>query len=358
MLHGAIDLHSNSSVVGIVNQAGDRIYKRKLPNDLETIKKDLAQFGPALRDIAVESTFNWYWLVDGLKEAGYCTHLVNTTACQQYSGLKHVDDETDAFWVADQMRLGILREGYIYPREQRAVRDLLRKRGQLVQLRTRIILSIENLTSRNRGVHINSNQVKKMTPKMVEETYDNPDLALAITSSLQVLSALEEQIAVIEKHVKNKVKLSEPYQMLQTVSGIGETLAMTIMLEAGDMKRFPSVGDFSSYCRCVDSRWTSNDKKKGSGNTKNGNKYLGWAFVEAANFAIRYQPVIGRYYQRKAARTKPVVARKAVAHKLARASYYVMRDRVPFDVTKCFGPTADVDGTVNQRRRWVNNPPA
>ena len=104
------------------------------------------------------------------------------------------------------------------------------------------------------------------------------------------------------------------------------------MLETGEISRFPSVGNFASYCRCVDSRKISNSKKKGKGNTKNGNKYLAWAFVEAANFAIRYNSRIKSFYQRKKAKTNGVVAIKAVAHKLCRACYYIMRDQVPFNM--------------------------
>jgi transposase len=112
--------------------------------------------------------------------------------------------------------------------------------------------------------------------------------------------------------------------------------ALTIMLETGDIKRFSTVGDYASYCRCVGSQKLSNGKKKGSGNTKNGNKYLAWAFVEAANFAIRYSPRIKSFYQRKKAKSHGVVALKAVAHKLCRACYYIMKDQVPFDVAKAF----------------------
>jgi transposase len=124
---------------------------------------------------------------------------------------------------------------------------------------------------------------------------------------------------------------------LKTAPGIGEILALTIMLETGHIQRFSTVGNFASYCRCVGSQKISNSKKKGKGNTKNGNKYLAWAFVEAANFAIRFNAKIKSFYQRKKAKTKGVVAIKAVAHKLCRASYYIMRDRVAFNITKAFG---------------------
>lgn len=118
--------------------------------------------------------------------------------------------------------------------------------------------------------------------------------------------------------------------------GIGQVLSLTLALETGDVKRFLKVGDFSSYCRCVGSEHRSNGKKKGRGNVKNGNRYLAWAFVEAANFAVRYDPTVKRFYQRKCAKTQPVAAIKAVAHKLARACYHMMREQMPFDVQRAF----------------------
>lgn len=338
MYYGAIDLHSNTSVLGVIDSEGQRLHMRKLPNDLEMIKTTLAPFAANLQGIVVESTYNWYWLVDGLQEIGYKVHLANPTATAPYSGLKHSDDPTDAWWLAELLRLKLLKEGYVYPRSERAIRDLLRKRAHFVRQRTQNILSVQNLTCRNTGAVLRSNEVRKLTPEGVERSYNQEEYrAFAITSSLRIIDALDTEIATIEKQVKNKIKLSQPFQLLQTVPGIGEILAMEIMLETGTISRFPSVGDFSSYCRCVNSVRISNGKKKGNGNRRNGNKYLSWAFVEAANFAIRFDPMINRFYQRKQAKSKSVVARMAVAHKLARACYYMLRDQVPFDVTKCFG---------------------
>ena len=113
-------------------------------------------------------------------------------------------------------------------------------------------------------------------------------------------------------------------------------MALTIILEAGHIERFPSVGNYSSYCRCVKSERFSNGKKKGIGNRKNGNKYLGWAYVELANFAIRHCHHANRFYQRKKAKTNRIVAIKALSNKLARASYYMMRDSVAYDPKKLF----------------------
>jgi len=157
-----------------------------------------------------------------------------------------------------------------------------------------------------------------------------------VKANLSVMRSLEAEIATLERVVKERVKLRPAFRYLLSVSGIGPILALTIMLETGDIRRFSTVGNFASYCRCVGSEKISNGKRKGSGNTKNGNRHLAWAFVEAANFAVRYEPQIRSFYQRKKAKTHRVVAIKAVAHKLARACYHVMRDEVPFDVTKAF----------------------
>jgi len=266
-----IDLHSDNNVLGVIDAAGNRLSIKRNANDLEAVKKALIPFAANLEGIVIESTYNWYWLVDGLQEAGYKVHLSNPAATEQYSGLKHGDDETDTWWLAELLRLKLLKEGYVYPRAERAVRDLLRKRGQLVRMRTQNILSIQNLTCRNTGGQLNARQVKQLKPVEIKELYkEETERGLAVICSINVIKALEKQVETIEKRVKSKIKLSQPFQLLKTISGIGEILSMVIMLEAGDMSRFPSVGNFSSYCRCVKSIRLSNNKKKGAGNHKNG----------------------------------------------------------------------------------------
>lgn len=330
-------MHSNNSVTALVDGEGCEAYCERLPNDLGVIVRELGRFREAVVGIVVESTFNWYWLVDGLMEAGYRMHLANTTAIQQYSGLKHGDDQSDALWLAEMLRLGVLREGYIYPKAERGLRDLLRQRGRLVQQRTGQILSIQNQVHRSTGKRLSGNAIKALEQEQVGGLVSDPNLVLSIVANLGVLGCLSEHIRSLERAVLKQAKPRPEFRWLQTVPGIGEVLGLVVLLETGDVRRFAAAGNFSSYCRCVASQRLSNGKRKGKGNVKNGNRYLAWAFVEAAHFAIRYYPVIQRFYQRKEARTNAVVALKTVAHKLARASYYVLRDQVPFEMTKSFG---------------------
>lgn len=332
-----IDLHSNNNYLAIIDENDNRIHKRKLPNQPDVILSELEPYRDRISGIVVESTFNWYWLVDLLMDEGYCLHLANPAAIQKYKGLKYSDDNHDAFWLAHMLRLKILPEGYIYPKDDRPIRDLLRKRGHLVQLRTALINSLQGIISRNCGCSLGANKIKA-----VKEDHISPlligqeDLELSGAVSKDCIDFLTSKIREIESAVKNKVKLRESFLGLQTIPGIGLTLALTIMLETGEISRFSKVGQFSSYCRKVPSKWTSNNKKKGKGNIKNGNKYLAWAFSEAAEFTRRYNDSAKAFFNRKMAQSNRMVAHAALAHKLARASYYIMRDGVEFNNNKLF----------------------
>jgi transposase len=141
-LYAGFDLHSNNSYLGIIDENGRRVFKKKLRNEPELIVTVINPFKSDIEGIVVESTFNWYWMVDLLSDEGYQVHLANPAKIQQYSGLKYSDDKHDAFWLAEMLRLGILPEGYIYPKKERPIRDLLRKRSHLVRLRTSLIASV------------------------------------------------------------------------------------------------------------------------------------------------------------------------------------------------------------------------
>ena len=336
-LYGGFDLHARSNHLGILDERDKRVFKKKLPNDPEVILRTLGPFKEHLAGIVVESTFNWYWMVDLLMEEGFRVHLANPSGIKKYEGLKHSDDQHDAFWLAHLLRLGILPEGYIYPKEQRPIRDLLRKRGHLVRLRTSLILSLENIISRNCGFKLSANKIKMVTEDQVAPILaGQEDLQLSGAVSKEAIDFFTRKIRQIEGVVLKKIQLQEAFRYLETVPGVGKILALTIMLETGPVDRFPEVGNYVSYCRKVPTEWKSNGKTKGRGNKKNGNKYLAWAYSEAAEFARRHDQVARAYYNRKEARTNFMVAHSALAHKLARAAYYVMRDQVVFDHQKCF----------------------
>ena len=334
--YSGIDLHSNNSVVVVIDEADRVLYQRRLPNELSGIAAALEPYRLELAGVVVESTYNWYWLVDALKAAGYRVYLANPAAMKQYEGIKHRGDESDAQYLAHLLRLGILPTGYICPPAERAVRDLARKRLQLVRTRNAQVVSVESNLARQTGGRLSSNAVKRMTVADAHTLGLPEEVTAALAANVAVIQALNIEIAKLEARLRARVRLRREYRVLITVPGIGEVLATLIMLETGAIERFAAVGNFASYARCVDSVHRSNHKKKGAGNVKNGNKYLAWAFIEAANFARRYCPQAKRFYERKQAATNNIVATKALAHKLARACYHMLKGGQPFDVKRCF----------------------
>lgn len=332
-----LDLHSKNTVIGIIDHQGQRVYKKRVANYISLILSELEPFRSETVGVVVESTFNWYWLVDGLLEAGYQVHLAHPAANQQYQGLKHTNDFHDAFHLAQLLRLGILAEGYIYPKKERAIRDLLRKRLMLVRQRTSNILSFKSLYNRHTGKQLSLTQLNHLNENHLQDIFQDQYVLLSAQANLSTIEFLTHHIRQIEKVVLHFMKPTPEFKQLLTIPGVGHILALTIALETGDIRRFPTVGNYVSYCRCVSSQRISNEKKKGQNNRKNGNKYLAWAFIEAANFALRYSSAAKRFYQRKLASTNKIVALKALAHKLARASFFILRDRVSFDEKKLFG---------------------
>ena len=334
-LYCAIDLHSTNNVPVVIDDDDSILFQKRLPNDLSIVISALKPFKQELHAVAVESTFNWYWLVDGLADNDFNTLLVNPSAVKQYEGIKHTNDESDAFHLAHLMRLGILPTGYIYPKTERAVRDLLRKRLQLVRHRVTHMLSAQNQIWRSTGLNVSSKPFKQADFSLLNLVNDN-HIRMAVKSNLTIIQALNQLIDELECTVLQQIKLKPEFLSLLTIDGIGKILGMTIMLETGDIRRFASVGNFSSYARCVDSSRTSNGKKKGSNNRKNGNKYLSWAFVEAAHCIIRHNKTAHKFYQRKRSQKNGALATKALAHKLARAAYHVMRNQAPFQLERLF----------------------
>lgn len=336
-LYAAFDLHSSNSYVAVIDEEGKPLLSKKLANEPALILRALSLHRKKIAGIAVESTYNWYWLVDMLMAEGYKVHLANPAAIQKYKGLKHADDRHDAGWLAEMLRLGILPEGYIYPKEERPVRDLLRKRGHLVRLRTSLIISLQHIITRNCGIMVPVNDVKRLREDRISPLLDgNEDILMAGSISKETIDYLTRKIQSIEKTIEGKIELSSPYQHLLGIPGVGKILALTIMLETGPISRFQKVGNYVSYCRKVSSTWTSNGKAKGKGNEKNGNRYLAWAYSEASELARRFDERVRAYYQRKAQKTNRMVAHQALAHKLARSAYFIMRDKVPFMAEKLF----------------------
>lgn len=336
-LYCGIDLHSNNSVVSLIDESDRLVSEQRLDNKLELVERHLQPYQDDISGIVVESTYNWYWLVDGLIEKGYPVHLANTLAIQQYNGLKYTTDATDARFLAHLLRLNILPTGYIYPKAPRQVRDLLRRRLLLVKQRTAQLLSLQSMIGRHTGLRLSSHQVKQLKHDELAHYFGSEATLFAARQTHALIQQLNTQIEAIEAFVLARCQDSEQYALITSTPGIGKILGMTILLETGPIERFARVGNYSSYARCVPTDRISNGKSKGQGNAKNGNRYLAMAFIEAAHYAAIWEPTIKRYYQRKCKKKAVMVAKKTVANKLTRACYHMLKQGAKFDLTRAFG---------------------
>lgn len=335
-LYCGADLHGNNVFLTLCDGQGQRVLERRVKASLESVTSALAPYSKRLARIAVESTYNWYWFVDGLRAQGRDVRLANPAKMDQYAGLKAANDASDAGWIAEQMRLGILPECYVYPREVRPIRDALRRRMLIVRQRTQSLLSLESLFARHGWPCPPVTELKTGTAALLAELPLDAFTRLQIDSLVELVRKQDALARWIEEQILKAIKPKAEFARIQQVPGLGPVLGMVVTLEAGDFTRFASAGDFASYCRAVKSERRSNDKKKGENNRKNGNRYLGWAFAEAAVYAIRYYPKIAAWYERKKRRRNVPVAMKALACKLAKAAWHVMRGQ-DFDEAMLFG---------------------
>jgi transposase len=324
-------------MVSVINATDQLISEKRMDNNLDLIERHLRPYQDELCGVVVESTYNWYWLVDGLMDKGYPVQLANTLAIQQYNGIKHTNDATDARFLAHLLRLNILPTGYIYPRAMRHVRDLLRRRLLLVQQRTAQLLSLQSMIARHTSTRLSAQKIKHLSADALSDYFADAASLFAGRHALQLLQHLSTQIDEIEDYVLASCKQDEHYAQLTSVPGIGKILGMTILLETGPIERFPEVGNYSSYARCVPTNKISNGKSKGHGNAKNGNRYLAMAFIEAAHYASIWDDTIKRYYQRKCKKVPLMVAKKTIANKLTRACYHMLKEETCFDVKRAFG---------------------
>ncbi len=335
-VYAGLDLHATNTYVAMIDQENKVLYKQRHRNELPTILAALDPFKKDLQGVVVESTFNWYWLVDGLMDQGYEVHLANPSAIKQYEGLKQIDDRRSSLWLANLLRLGILPSGYIYPKEERPTRDLLRKRLQLVRHRTSHILSVKNILARNLGLRMPSVDVKKLLDTEVRRLFPDKEMRTAVLSSLGLIRHLGEEIDEDRDDDREKGEGKKGVRQTHDHTRHRQHPRSHDHARGGEYPPVPYRGRLFIVLPVCKSIRTSAGKVIGHGNRKNGNKYLSWAYVEAAQAARRFHETVRNYYEKKMAKTNKIVAVKALSHKLTRASYYVMRDQVDYDPARLF----------------------
>lgn len=337
--YSGIDLGARESQLCVIDDELSIQVEKKVRNELPRIVSILQPFKANLQ-VVVESTFNWYWLIDGLQAAGYDVCLAHTLGLHMITGAKVKTDKRDALGLAKLLKAGMIPKAYIYPKESRPVRDLLRRRSRLVALRAEEYVSLRGLLLRYGILEHSRNGIKRTVDGDLERWFQHPVLRLHGEQQLRRTELYSAQINQLEKMILGTVKDRPEFQRLQTVAGIGKILAITIFYETWDIRRFASARDFSSYCRLVPGvAQSGNSSRRGRG-SKQGNPYLKWAFSQAAQYAVRNYPPVRRCFERHLRRHRgratKLIAYEIVAHKLAQAVYYVLRDGTEYQEEMLF----------------------
>jgi transposase len=334
-----IDLHSKDCWLCVIDEK-DRIQlRKKVPNHLPTILHELDSFSPKPSAV-VESTMNWYWLVDGLQEAGLEVKLAHIFGLHMITGAKVKTDRRDAFSLARLLRLDAVPEAYIYPKQQRPVRDLLRRRNRLVSLRATAYRYMKQILLQQ-GMHGYSlADLKRFDEVTIVTLFDHPALQATMQIELDRIRLYSQEINTLERIIQKSVSEEPLFELLQTIPGVAKILGLTIFYEVGDIERFGGPKPFCSYARVVPGVAQSSSVTRRGRGSKQGNPYLKWAFMQAAGIAVRYDPDVRRFRQipmaRRPSKARRRISLSIVAHKLAIGAYYVLKDRVPFRMELMF----------------------
>jgi transposase len=334
-----IDLHAKESVVCVIDDKDTIHLRQSLPNHLENFLSALHTYTPKPA-VAVEATLNWYWLVDGLQEAGFEVKLAHPFGLQVIKKAKVKTDNRDAFHLARLLRLDALPESYIYPKDKRPIRDLLRKRQRVVSLRASDYVTLHRVLLQH-GISDIPSAKKKIDRQYIKKHLDHPALQIRCGMELDRISLYTAQIKALEDIILSAATKESDFGVLLTIPGVGKILAAIILYETGDIARFRSVKHYCSYARVVPGiAQSSKTIRRGKG-SKQGNPYLKFAYTQAAALAVRYTGPIRRFREKHMARRRSkgrkMISISIVAHKLATAAYYMLTRQEPFCQELMFG---------------------
>lgn len=330
------DIHSDKSYFKVLDQSGKVILKKNLPNNFALLKDFLK---PVLGNVAigVESNYNYYWIADGCTRGDIPFFLGHAYYMKAIAANKNKTDSIDAKTIADLMRSNLFPLAYPYPEDMRAVRDLLRRRHYFVRIRSALYTHTQ-MTMHQQGIHSFKHSLlkDKVERENIINNFENTTVQQSISTDLNFVKYLDNEIDVLEKSILDKVKLQshKAYALLNTIPGVGPMTALNIIYETHEISRFKTHQKYASYCRVVKPERISNGVKKKSGNPKMGNPYLKWAFGQILHSARNPSEDIDKLYlkfERKSGKKK---ARAIMAHKFNTTAYFMLKNETAFDMDR------------------------
>jgi transposase len=332
-----IDLHARLLAVCVLDQAGAIVYQRQLPADPRALLEALAPFRPDVV-VAVECLFAWYWVADLCRREGIPFVLGHALYMKAIHGGKSKNDDLDAEKIARLLRGGTIPQAYVYPKGLRETRDLLRRRNYLVHKRAELITHVQILNSQYNLPPFGKKLVypHNRAELKVAERFTDPPVRKSVEVNLALVDHLDPLIAELELYLQRTAKVDDPqtYHRLQSIPGVGKILALVLLYEIHDIRRFADVGAFLSYARLVRCVHESAGKRVGAGGKKIGNAHLKWAFSEAVCLLLRTCPVAKAWQQRQQKKHGKKKTLGILAAKLGRAVYHMLRKGEAFDIKR------------------------
>jgi transposase len=251
-------------------------------------------------------------------------------------GGKAKNDRIDALKIATLLRGGMLPQAYVYPAGMRATRDLLRRRLHLVRKRGQLLAHIQNTNHQYNLPAFGKRLAYPSNRDGVAEHFEDRVVRKSIAVDLGLLERYDALLTDLEGYLVHQAKSHDPqaFQLLRSIPGVGKVLALTILYEIHDIRRFDRVQQFASYARLVKCAKESAGKRHGTSGAKMGNVHLKWAFSEAAIGFVRHSEAGKKLRARLEKRFGKGKALSILAHKLGRAAYFMLVRGQAFDVTK------------------------
>jgi transposase len=330
-----IDLHARTMYVCVLSQEGEVLFHRNMKAAPEPFLRAIAPYREDVV-VSVECIFTWYWLADLCAQEGIPFVLGHALYMKAIHGGKAKNDKIDAHKIAVLLRGGMLPQAYVYPAEMRATRDLLRRRMHLMRKRAELLAHIQNTNSQYNLPEIGKKLAYKANRAGVAERFLDPAVQKSIEVDLALIDIYDRLLTTLELDLVQTAKThdAQTFYRLRSIPGIGKILALVLLYEIHDIHRFPRVQEFVSYCRLVKCAKESAGKRYGTSGKKIGNAYLKWAFSEAAVLFLRNNQAGQKYLARLVKKHGKGKALTVLAHKLARAVYYMCKRDTAFDLDK------------------------
>ena len=330
-----IDLHARSLYVCIMDRDGTILTHKNISASPQALLAIIAPYRDDLV-IGVECMFTWYWVADLCVQENIAFILGHALYMRAIHGGKAKNDKIDSLKIATLMRGGMFPEAYLYPREMRGTRDLMRRRMHMMRKRAELLGHIHNTTSQYNLPEIGKNLRYAFNRDGIAERFDDASVRKSMELDINLIGFYDQQLSKVEWHILHHAKNCDPHalMLLRTVPGIGEILSLVILFEIHSIERFPTVQDFASYCRLIKCKRESAGKTYGTGGGKIGNAYLKWAFSEAAVLFLRKNPPAQAWLEKLANKHNKARALTILAHKLGRAVYFMLKRKQVFDAQR------------------------